>query len=181
MAATIPTNVVTAMATANASAPTATEGQQQPLSMDLNGNLRTSGSATLSGALPAGNNNIGDVDVASIAAGSNIIGRVGIDQTTNGTTNAVALTGYSFTNVSTATTTVVKSGAGVLHAVIVNSLGTIASTLTVYDNTAGSGTVIAIINSLTLYGTFQYDINFATGCTVVSTGTVAPNFTVSYR
>jgi hypothetical protein len=89
--------------------------------------------------------------------------------------------GYSFTNISTATTTVVKNGAGTLHAVIVNSKGTVASTLTVYDNTAGSGTIIAIIDSLNLSGTFEYDIDFATGCTIVSTGTVAPNFTVSYR
>lgn len=43
----------------------------------------------ISNALPAGNNNIGDVDVASIAAGTNIIGKVGIDQTTPGTTNGV--------------------------------------------------------------------------------------------
>jgi hypothetical protein len=36
----------------------------------------TQGDAVSSGVLPAGNNNIGDVDVASIAAGSNLIGRV---------------------------------------------------------------------------------------------------------
>lgn len=43
-------------------------------------------------SIPAGNNNIGDVDVASLpalVAGTAIIGRVGIDQTTPGTTNAV--------------------------------------------------------------------------------------------
>ncbi len=33
-------------------------------------------------ALPAGTNNIGDVDVASIAAGTNLIGKVSIDQVT---------------------------------------------------------------------------------------------------
>ena len=52
----------------------------------------------LSEALPAGTNNIGDVDVLSIAAGSNIIGKVGIDQTTPGTTNLISVTnagGYS--------------------------------------------------------------------------------------
>jgi hypothetical protein len=43
----------------------------------------------ITNALPAGNNNIGDVDIASIAAGTNIIGKVGIDQTTPGTTNGV--------------------------------------------------------------------------------------------
>lgn len=40
-------------------------------------------------AIPAGNNNIGDVDIASIAVGANIIGKVGIDQTTPGVTNLV--------------------------------------------------------------------------------------------
>lgn len=43
-------------------------------------------------ALPAGTNNIGDVDVLSLpalAAGTALIGKVGIDQTTPGTTNAV--------------------------------------------------------------------------------------------
>lgn len=118
---------------------------------------------------------------AALPAGSNIVGKVGIDQTTNGTTNAVALTGYSFANITTSTTTTVKSGSGVLHAVIVNTKGTVASTTTIYDNTAGSGTIIGIIDSLTLAGTFQFDINFATGLTLVTTGTVAPNITVSYR
>jgi hypothetical protein len=36
------------------------------------------------GALPAGNNNVGDVDVASIAAGTNTIGNVGVIPRTSG-------------------------------------------------------------------------------------------------
>lgn len=35
-----------------------------------------SGAVSLAGAIPAGNNNIGDVDVASIAAGTNSIGKL---------------------------------------------------------------------------------------------------------
>lgn len=89
--------------------------------------------------------------------------------------------GYSFIDVNTAATTVVKSGAGTLHLVNVGKKGTVASTLTLYDNTAGSGTVIGLIDSLNLDGVFQYDIAFATGLTIVSTGTVAPDFTVSYK
>ena len=45
-------------------------------------------------ALPAGANNIGDVDVLTLPAlvtGSAIVGRVGIDQTTPGTTNKVSI------------------------------------------------------------------------------------------
>lgn len=94
---------------------------------------------------------------------------------------ASALGGWSFTNISTSTTTTVKSGAGTLHLVAVNTLGTVASTVTIYDNTAGSGTIIAIINSLTLSGSFTYDIAFSTGLTVVTTGTAAPNVTVAWK
>lgn len=57
----------------------------------------------IGGSLPAGSAaigklsandgvDIGNVDVASISAGSNVIGKVGIDQTTPGTTNGVQLT-----------------------------------------------------------------------------------------
>lgn len=94
---------------------------------------------------------------------------------------AAATGGWSFTNISTSTTTTVKSGAGTFHLCSINTLGTVASTCTFYDNTAGSGTIIAIINSLTLSGSFTYDIAFATGLTVVTTGTAAPNITVAYK
>lgn len=88
---------------------------------------------------------------------------------------------FSYSHISTSTTTTVKSGAGYLKSVTVNSKGTIASTITIYDNTAGSGTVIGIIDSLNLGGTFTFNVNIATGITIVTTGTVAPDVTVSYR
>ena len=52
---------------------------------------------TVAGAasLPGGTNNIGDVDVLTLPAlpaGGNVVGKVGIDQTTPGTTNRVYLT-----------------------------------------------------------------------------------------
>lgn len=49
-------------------------------------------STSLSAAVPAGTNNIGDVDVLTLpalVAGSALVGKVGIDQTTPGTTNGV--------------------------------------------------------------------------------------------
>lgn len=49
----------------------------------------------ITNALPAGNNNIGDVDVVTLpalVAGTAIIGKTGIDQTTDGTTNKVRAT-----------------------------------------------------------------------------------------
>lgn len=53
-------------------------------------------------ALPAGTNNIGDVDVLTLpalVAGSALIGKVGVDQTTPGTTNAVSLAQIGATTV----------------------------------------------------------------------------------
>lgn len=95
---------------------------------------------------------------------------------------AVEEAGRTYSHISTSTTTTVKSGAGFLHTINVNALGTVASTVTIYDNTAGSGTVIAVLNTLTIgQGSYTYDIAFSTGLTLVTTGTVAPDITVSYR
>ena len=60
------------------------------------------GNVDLASAIPAGTNaigklaansgvDIGDVDVTSIAAGANVIGKVGIDQTTPGTNDSVSV------------------------------------------------------------------------------------------
>lgn len=87
---------------------------------------------------------------------------------------AAPLTG-SYLNMAAGATTTVKSGAGVLFAIIVNNPGT-TITLTLYDNTAGSGTTIATI-ALTA-GTLSYGLNFATGLTAVLSGTA--NVTIVY-
>lgn len=85
---------------------------------------------------------------------------------------------FDYRNIATATTTVVKSGAGILHAITINT--TTASTITVYDNTAGSGTAIATIAASPAIGqVFLYDVSFSTGLTIVTAG--ASNITVSYR
>jgi len=86
---------------------------------------------------------------------------------------------FSYTHISTTTTTTIKSGAGFVHNISVNTKGTAASIVTVYDNTTATGTVIGIIDSLNLSGLFLSDVAFATGLTIVTTG--APDLTVSYR
>jgi len=93
-------------------------------------------------------------------------------------TNTNAL---SYNHITTSTTTVVKNAPGVLGSVVINTLGTVASTTTIYDNTSASGAIIAVIDSLTLKGTFEFDVIATTGITVVTTGTVAPDVTVTYR
>jgi hypothetical protein len=89
--------------------------------------------------------------------------------------------GHKYTNISTAATTVVKATPGKLHNITINSKGTVASIITVYDALTATGTPIAIIDSLNLSGTFSYEVAFTTGLTLVTTGTVAPNITVSYQ
>lgn len=89
--------------------------------------------------------------------------------------------GHKKSVISTATTTLVKSGKGKLHAIVINSKGTVASTITIYDALTATGTPYAVIDSLNLSGSFIYDIDFDTGLCIVTTGTVAPNLTVVYQ
>jgi hypothetical protein len=94
----------------------------------------------------------------------------------------------SYRNLTTATTTVVKNATGRLYGVAVNTLVS-GATLTLYDNTAGSGTIIATqtlvfttsaATSYTWSPTLQNigGVTFATGLTAVTTGTA--NWTIYY-
>jgi hypothetical protein len=90
---------------------------------------------------------------------------------------------YSSTYISTAATTTVKSGAGLLHAIVFGKR--IANgVVTIYDNTAGSGTVLhvttmgaALLSDPPLPVIF--DLTFATGLTIVTSA--AEFLTVVYR
>lgn len=75
---------------------------------------------------------------------------------------------YKPTYISTATTTAVKSGAGILGSITVGE--TAAGAITVYDNTAASGTIIAVLKASIAEGTYVFDASFSTGCTVVTAG-----------
>jgi hypothetical protein len=79
--------------------------------------------------------------------------------------------------ISTATTTTVKSGAGVLKSITLGE--TAAGSITIYDNTAGSGTVIAVLKASIAEQTYTFDVAFATGLTIVTAG--ASKLQVSYR
>jgi hypothetical protein len=87
--------------------------------------------------------------------------------------------GKNYTYIVTATTTVVKLGRGNMHTITVN--GGATGTITMYDNTAGSGTVIGIIAVPATFTPFTltYDIQFNTGLTIVTSA--ATNITVSTR
>ena len=89
--------------------------------------------------------------------------------------------GYSasYSNLVNNVTTTIKSGAGILHTVVVNTLGT-TPTIQIYDNTAASGTKIGLITP-TVTGTYDYDVSFNTGLTVVTTGTGTADITVTWQ
>lgn len=87
---------------------------------------------------------------------------------------------YSYLNMASAATTTVKTGPGILHAIVVNNVGATAS-VTIWDNTAASGTLIATISPGISGLTTVYDVSFNTGLTVTTAGGTAPNITVVYQ
>lgn len=89
------------------------------------------------------------------------------------------VTGYSYSHINTATTTNIATGTGVLHSITISKPGT-SGVLTVYDNTSGAGTVIAVTGATTSV-TLIYDLTFTTGLTIVSTFGVVGDITVTYH
>ena len=110
---------------------------------------------------------------------------VASDQTPVSVTQGAAATGgYSFLNIAAGqATTVVKSGAGTLHSIILNSAATATNTTTVYDNTAASGTVIGrpAVTTATVPTTLIYDLAFATGLTIITATANGGDMTVTYK
>jgi len=91
---------------------------------------------------------------------------------------------FMATNIVGAGTTTVKSGLGTLHSIVMN-LPIASGTITIYDNTSGSGTKIGTVTlPAVLLGqgpyTAMYDITFSTGLTIVTTGALQ-DITVSWR
>lgn len=83
---------------------------------------------------------------------------------------------HNYSNITTGTTTTVKSGSGVLKRITINT--TAAGAITVYDNTAGSGTKIATFPSSAVVGTYEFGVKFSTGLTIVTAA--ASDITVAY-
>ncbi len=88
--------------------------------------------------------------------------------------------GSSFTNYAANNTGVqVKSGAGVLTGIVVNTGGT-TSTLTLYDGTSALGTKIGTF-ATTTQGFVGMNIQFSTGLFAVLAGAAAADVTIQYR
>ena len=87
----------------------------------------------------------------------------------------------SFSNINTNTTSTVKSGAGVLKRIVVNKVGALLNTCTIYDNTSGTGTIIATIDLVHTQMVFEYDVVFNTGLTIVTATGTAADLTIVYQ
>lgn len=78
--------------------------------------------------------------------------------------------------INTATTTQVKTGAGFLHCVTVNT--TAAGTIGIIDNTSGTTVNIGQLKASVAENTYCYDVPFTTGLRII-TG-AASDITISY-
>lgn len=86
----------------------------------------------------------------------------------------------AYVNITGQATTVVKAGSGILHMLTFNN-PVATSVVTIFDNTAGSGTKIGTITipASPQPVTILYDVKFSTGLTVV-TATASSDITVSF-
>jgi hypothetical protein len=84
-------------------------------------------------------------------------------------------------NITTNATTVVKTGSGHLHAVCINTKGATANTLTLFDNTAGSGTKLGTFDTTAATGCLLLDVVFLTGLTAVTAAGTAADLTLSFK
>ncbi len=79
--------------------------------------------------------------------------------------------------ISSATTTQVKTGAGVLHSIVVGE--TAAGAISIIDNTTGSTVNIGQLKASIVEGTYEFDVAFSAGLRIITAG--ASKITVVYR
>ncbi len=79
--------------------------------------------------------------------------------------------------ISSATTTQVKTGAGVLHSIVIGE--TAAGAISIIDNTTGSTVNIGTLKASIVEGTYEFDVAFSAGLRIITAG--ASKITVVYR
>lgn len=128
--------------------------------------------ASLSQFLP----NVGNVSPAATLAGSEpwAIAVAIFRPVVLGVEGTVRIAGYNYTNITTQTTTLVKGGAGVLHAIIINK--PLAAGVIELDDALTHTT--PVIGTITLPATLlqdgpkvgTYDVAFSTGLSITTSG-----------
>ncbi|MGH9208640.1 MAG: hypothetical protein ACRD1G_19165 [Acidimicrobiales bacterium] len=70
--------------------------------------------------------------------------------------------------------TALKTGSGVLHAVVINTRGATGNLLTLYDGASTAGSVLAVIDTTAAVGSLRFDAAFLVGLfAVLAVGTAA--------
>jgi hypothetical protein len=137
-------------------------------------------SVTIAGVSVADGADVAEGSVADAAYTSGSGTVVSILKGIFGRLLALVIAGDSYNHITTSTTTTVKNSAGTVKSIIVNTLGTVASTVTLKDN----ATTLAVIDTLSgsgSAGTYTYNIACATSIVVVTTGSSPPDVTVTYQ
>lgn len=95
---------------------------------------------------------------------------------------AILDNGFNYTHISTNTTTAVRTGPCVLHAVAINKAGASANVATVYDDVSGGTTTpVAVIDTTRAgLGYIQYDITLLNGLQVVTGTGTAGDLTICW-
>jgi len=114
-----------------------------------------------------------DITLGQKAMSASVPVAVASDQTNVPSTTLGPTTQY--VRIATNTTTVVKSGAGVLRRIVKSQGGTV----TIYDNTSAAGTIIHTLGGTNPQGTIFYDIPFTVGLTIVTSS--GPDLVVVYE
>ncbi len=91
--------------------------------------------------------------------------------------------GYNYLHIGTASGTAqISTVAGILYSVTINQKGSASALVTLYDNTAGSGTIIGIIDPTVTVQTLFYETAVQKGIFFSSTGAAnTGDFTFSYK
>lgn len=90
---------------------------------------------------------------------------IGAGEDINADTQRISDDGTA-TYISTATTTLVATGRGVLKRIVLGE--TAAGAITVYDNITATGTVLAVLKASITEGTYEIGASFSVGCTIVT-------------
>lgn len=113
------------------------------------------GAAVIGAVTQSGTWNVGSITtLPALVAGAALIGKVGIDQTTPGTTNAVVNTPATPTasiisSAATTNATSIKASAGTLYSITVSNVGAAAAFVKLY-NLAAAPTVGTSVPALTI-------------------------------
>ena len=86
---------------------------------------------------------------------------------------------FDYNHITTNTNTLLRSSPTILHTITINTIGS-GETITVYDNSVCSTTVIAVITPAA-GATFTFDVSTTNGLCITTAGTTPGDYTVAFR